>query len=86
MHYFIAMIDYGRRGREAVVDPEVTRTEMVARIRSGELKNIIFIHEVEDFGDGRMMASDVTDELMTEAGAEDKVIVDRAFALAKSEG
>lgn len=86
MNYFIAMIDYGRRGREAVVDPEVTRTEMVARIRSGELKNIIFIHEVEDFGDGRMMASDVTDELMTEAGAEDKVIVDRAFALAKSEG
>jgi hypothetical protein len=73
MNYIIAMIDFGRRGREAVVDPEVTRTEMVARIRSGELKNIIFIHEVEDCGDGRMMVSDVTDELMAEAGAADRV-------------
>lgn len=67
MQYFIAMIDFGRRGREAVVDPEVTRTGMIARIRSGELKNIIFIHEVNDFGDGHLMVSDVTDELKGEA-------------------
>lgn len=73
MQYFIAMVDYGRRGREAVVDPEVTRTGMVARIRSGEIKNILFIHEVNDFGDGHMMVSDVTDELMAEAGAADRV-------------
>ena len=25
MQYFVVMIDYGRRGREAVVDPEITR-------------------------------------------------------------
>jgi hypothetical protein len=73
MNYFIAMIDYGRRGREAVVDPEVTRTELIARIRSGELKNIIFIHEVNDFGDGHLAVSDVTDEIMAEAGMADRV-------------
>lgn len=72
MNYFIAMIDFGRRGREAVVDPEVTRTEMVARIRSGELKNILFIHEVE-FSGGHLVASDVTDEIMAEAGIADRV-------------
>jgi len=73
MTYFIAMIDYGRRGREAIVDPEVTRTGMIARIRSGELKNIIFIHEVTDFGDGHMTVDNVTDELMAEAGASERV-------------
>jgi hypothetical protein len=72
MNYFIAMIDYGRRGREAVVDPEVTRNELLARIRSGDLKNIIFIHEVE-FSGGRLTASDVTDEIMAEAGMADRV-------------
>ena len=46
MQYFVVMIDYGRRGREAVVDPEVTRREVVARVASGEYKNISFIHEI----------------------------------------
>jgi hypothetical protein len=73
MQYFIAMVDYGRRGREAVVDPEVTRTGMIALVRSGELKNIIFIHEVNDYGDGHMMVTDVTDEIMAEAGASEEI-------------
>jgi hypothetical protein len=48
MQYFVVMIDYGRRGREAVVDPEVTRREVIARVASGEYKNISFIHEIVD--------------------------------------
>jgi len=36
MQYFVVMIDYGRRGREAIVDPEVTRREVVSRVASGE--------------------------------------------------
>ena len=36
MQYFVVMIDYGRRGREATVDPEVTRREVISRIASGE--------------------------------------------------
>jgi hypothetical protein len=62
MQYFVVMIDYGRRGREAVVDPEVTRREVISRIASGEYKNISFIHEVADGSVG-----DVTEEILAEA-------------------
>jgi len=48
MQSFVVMIDYGRRGREAVVDPEVTRREIVARVASGEYRNVSFIHEIVD--------------------------------------
>ena len=48
MQYFVVMIDYGRRGREAIVDPEITRREVIARVASGEYKNISFIHEIAD--------------------------------------
>lgn len=56
------MIDYGRRGREAIVDPEITRREVVSRVASGEYKNISFIHEVADHS-----VDDVTDEILSEA-------------------
>ena len=62
MQYFVVMIDYGRRGREAVVDPEVTRREVISRIASCEYQNISFIHEVA----GHTVA-DVTDEILCEA-------------------
>jgi hypothetical protein len=73
--YFVVAIDYGRKGLEAVVDPEITRREVVARLRSGEYQNVAFIHHVEGG-----LVEDVTDELFEEAGAEDKIIVDSAFA------
>ena len=62
MQYFVVMIDYGRRGREAVVDPEVTRREVVARIASGEYRNISFIHEIVD-----QSVDDVTEAILSEA-------------------
>jgi hypothetical protein len=62
MQYFVVMIDYGRRGREAIVDPEVTRRDIVARIVSGEYRNISFIHEVADY-----VAEDVTADILAEA-------------------
>ena len=62
MQYFVVMIDYGRHGREAVVDPEVTRREVIARIASGEYTNISFIHEVVD-----RAVDDVTEEILAEA-------------------
>ena len=34
MQYFVVMIDYGRRGREAIVDPEITRRGVIARVAS----------------------------------------------------
>ena len=56
------MVDYGRRGRKAIVDPEITRREVVARIVSGEYRNISFIHEIAD-----RAVDDVTDEILAEA-------------------
>lgn len=62
MQYFVVMIDYGRRGREAIVDPEITRREVVSRVASGEYRNISFIHEIEDCA-----VDDITAEILAEA-------------------
>ena len=62
MQYFVVMIDYGRRGREAIVDPEITRREVISRIASGEYKNISFIHEIAGCS-----VDDITAEILTEA-------------------
>ena len=62
MQYFVVMIDYGRRGREAIVDPEITRREVIARVVSGEYKNISFIHEIAD-----SVVEDVTADILAEA-------------------
>ena len=62
MQYFVVMIDYGRRGREAVVDPEITRREVVSRIASGEYSNISFVHEIVDSS-----VEDITADIMNEA-------------------
>ena len=66
MQYFVVMIDYGRRGREAIVDPEITRREVISRIASGEYRNISFIHEIADSS-----VEDVTDDILTEAALPD---------------
>lgn len=62
MQYFVVMIDYGRRGREAIVDPEVTRREVVARVTSREYRNISFIHEISD-----CTVLDITSDILAEA-------------------
>lgn len=70
--YFVVMLEYPARycdgvrlapaGREAIVDPEVTRREVVSRIKSGEYEHISFIH----FVDG-LFIEDLTSELIDEA-------------------
>jgi hypothetical protein len=62
MQHFVVMIDYGRRGREAIVDPEMTRREVVSRVASGEYKNISFIHEIADGA-----VEDITPDILAEA-------------------
>jgi hypothetical protein len=66
MQYFVVMIDYGRRGREAIVDPEITRREVVSRVTSGEYKNISFIHEVAGCA-----VEDITADILAEAALPD---------------
>jgi len=57
-------------GCQAVVDPEITRREVVARIKSGEYRDVVFIHHVRpDIG-----VEDVTDEIMAEASIPDIVL------------
>jgi hypothetical protein len=62
MQYFVVMIDYGRRGREAIVDPEMTRREVVARVASGEYQNISFVHEIVD-----TTVEDIAADILSEA-------------------
>jgi len=62
MQYFVVMIDYGRRGREAIVDSEITRREVIARIASGEYANISFIHEIAGSS-----VEDITADILGEA-------------------
>src|SRR5438477_12286963 len=66
MQYFVVMIDYGRPGRAAIVDPEITRREVVSRIASGEYKNISFIHEIADSS-----VEDITADILSEAALPD---------------
>ncbi len=65
--YLIVMVDHGRRGREAVVDPEETRSGIIDRIRSKDYGAIAFIHHILD---GQV--TDVTNELLAEAGFYDE--------------
>jgi hypothetical protein len=62
MQYFVVMIDYGRRGREAIVDPEITRREVISRVASGEYSNISFIHEIAGHS-----VEDITEDILAEA-------------------
>jgi len=68
--YFVVMVDYGPSyigkkgpsGFEAVVDPEITRREVVSRLASGEYQRVVFIHHVADG-----LVEDVTGELIDES-------------------
>lgn len=64
-HYFIVMRDFGSIGREAVVDPQHTRRDIVGLIATREWEDVIFVHEVRDG-----TVTDVTEEIMAEAELE----------------
>ncbi|MGJ4931746.1 hypothetical protein ACQR1I_08500 [Bradyrhizobium sp. HKCCYLS2038] len=78
MQYFVVMIDYGRRGREAVVDPEMTRRDVIARVASGEFSNISFIHEILDHS-----VEDITADIISEAAVPELVGIDTDLQAAR---
>jgi hypothetical protein len=49
-----------------VVDPEITRREVISRVASGEYRNISFIHEIAD-----SLVEDVTADILSEAAVPD---------------
>lgn len=61
--YLVVMIDHGRRGLEAIVQPEITRREVISRIQTGEYRDIAFIHLIRD-----CTVTDVTAEILEAAG------------------
>ncbi len=61
--YYVVMVDFGRKGLEAIVHPEVTRRGIVERIRTGEYKDVAFIHHVDG-----LYVYDCTAELFHDAG------------------
>lgn len=62
--YFVVMVET-RAGLEAIVQPEITRREVISRLVSGEYSDVSSIDLVED---GHV--SDVTLELQLEASVK----------------
>jgi hypothetical protein len=73
--YYVVMIDYGKRGLEAVVDPEITRAGVINRLVSGEYEHVAFIHHVDG-----LFIEDVTDELFNEAEASLRSAINAGFS------
>ncbi len=67
--YYVVMCDFGRRGREAVVDPELTRRAIVERIARRDFAhdNVIALHQVA-LGEP---ALDITADVLRDAGIGD---------------
>ncbi len=67
--YFVVMIDYGRRGREATVDPEMTPRGAIDLVRDTLAKGrgVAFVHRItigelpEDMTDAMVNAALVTE-------------------------
>jgi hypothetical protein len=73
---YVVMIDYGNRGQEAIVDPEITRRGVIDRIASGEYRNISYILHVQT-GE---IPEDLTEELIEEAKILRREICGEEFA------
>ena len=69
IRYFVICVDYGRKGREAVVDPEMTFRGALDKVREiiGDGNEIAFAHEVTYYIGGSHHVSDVKDELINRA-------------------
>ncbi|MET4210493.1 hypothetical protein [Bradyrhizobium sp. LA2.1] len=69
IRYFVICADYGRDGREAVVDPEMTFRGALEKVREiiGDGNEIAFAHEVTYYIGGSHHVSDVKDELINRA-------------------
>lgn len=69
MTYFIVMCDYpAQRARQALVDPELTRRNIIDRIASADFgfENVLWVHEIKPDGSWE----DVTSEIVAEAFGE----------------
>lgn len=70
-NYFVVMRDHGKFGREAIVDPQHTRRNIIDLIATGEWSDVIFVHEIVDG-----LAVDVTDEIIAAAEQSEEASFD----------
>jgi hypothetical protein len=61
-NYFVCLMDYRSAGQEAIVDPTIDRAEVIARLKTREYKNVVWIHHIHDG-----LVEDVTLALIGEA-------------------
>lgn len=61
--YFVVMIDYGKIGREAAVNPEMTRRGAVDRVREamGDGHSVPYVHHIHDG-----VCEDISEDVFTE--------------------
>lgn len=69
--YFVICVDYGRRGQEAIVNPEMTRLGAIAKVREiiGDGNEIAFAHRISM----NEVPEDVKAELIAAAKFDDDV-------------
>lgn len=66
MTYLVCMCDFGRSGREAVVDPEMTRRNVIDRIASKEWENVLWVHEINTDGSWSDLTAEILEAALTE--------------------
>ncbi len=69
MQFYLLMKDYGRDGREAIVDPEETRAGIIAEVRDTLIRGTSDIAFVWDIRAGEV-PQDITAEIIAEARAD----------------
>lgn len=67
--YYVVMRDFGLIGIEAIVDPLLTRSDVIERIKSHEYDRIVSIHYIDT---DSMTVTDVKAELMAAAQEDNR--------------
>ncbi len=65
MSYFIVMCNH-RTGREAIVDPNMSRSNVVDMIASKEWENVLWVHEIHADGSWTDLTSEILEAALPE--------------------
>jgi hypothetical protein len=79
--YYVVMIDYGRAGREAIVDPEMTYRGAVEAVETamGDGHSVQFVHYIEA-GSVEDISEQVFCKVMSNLADNGEPLTDRQYA------
>lgn len=79
--YYVVMIDFGRIGREAIVDPEMTLRGAVEAVETamGDGHSVLFVHHIHD-GVTEDISEQVFQRVMTNLADNGEPLTDRQYA------